>query len=472
MKTLFRSTQLFLIIASLFFISSCEQNGSGTQIKGTAEFSIDIDEEINQLKSGDEDSTTLTSYHLLVSIEDMDGNPVLSDELIPVYIFGSGFISENVELATGDYRLSKFMVIDPSGNVKYASPLEGSALAYLVNDPLPINFSILADQVTNVQPEVLPVGIYPPEEFGYVNFGIQVIKPLHFYTVCILDNPMIMAPTRFTEADLTIYGPDNWHYTFKLQTRINHLIIRGGADMYYFVLKKEGYPVQKMRFTARQLMATSPNNPLILKIPWYSNFHKLVLQPGPEEGKDAMISNLEPDKNFGDHKYFEATFLSESPLTVMRSNRSLISFDRNSIPKSATVRYVSLRLFYDLPVPWDTIVYSTGPTPINEGILWYGAVLQNIIEPWEEDKVTWNNQPESITNSQVYISPFIRNVNFIDLNVTGLFFQSSASSSIQDFEMLFKLYPTEIFPGFRFVSSDYEIEYMRPSLTIYYSLPY
>ncbi len=37
-----------------------------------------------------------------------------------------------------------------------------------------------------------------------------------------------------------------------------------------------------------------------------------------------MISNLNPDKNYEDHKYFEATYLTEPVLTVMRSNRSLI----------------------------------------------------------------------------------------------------------------------------------------------------
>ena len=468
MKTLFKSTQLFLTIGSLFLLSSCEQNGVPSN--GNAEFAIDIQDELNQSKSGNNDSTAMVSYHMLVSIEDEDGNPILSNELIPVYIFGSGFVSENIELSSGEYILTKFMVIDSSGEVIYASPLEGSALAYLVNDPLPLNFSISADQVTRVRPEVLPVGNYPPGEFGYLNFGIQVVKPLHLYAVCILDNPLIMAPTRFTEADLSIFGPDNWHYTFKLKPRINHLVIRGGSDVYFFILKKEGYPAQRLKFTAAQLQATSLNNPIVLKIPWFSNLNKLVLQPGPEEGKDAMISNLEPDTNFGEYKYFEATFLSESPLTVMRSNRSLISFDRNAIPKSATVKHVSLRLFYDLPLAWDTVVYSSSTTPDSIGTVWYGAVLQKIIEPWEEDKVTWNNQPASIMDKQVYITPFIRNVNFIDIDVTKLFLLRVENTAIQDFEMLFKLYPTELFPGFRFVSSDYETEYMRPRLSIYYSL--
>ncbi len=471
MKTLLRSIQFLLIFGSLLFIASCEQNGSGPETKGTAEFSIDIEDEINQLKSGDEDSTALTSYHLLVSIEDMDGNPVLSDELIPVYLFGNGFISENIELLTGDYQLTKFMVINPEGSVILATPKKGSPLAYLVNNPLPLNFGINAKQVTNIRPEVLPVKQYPPDQFGYVNFGIQIVRPLHFYALCILDNPLIMAPTRFTEAELTVYGANNWHYTFKLEAKINHLIIRGGSNVYFFVLKKEGFPPQKLKFTARELIATSPDNPLILKIPWYSIYNKLVLQPGPDDGKDAMISNLDPDTNFGDHKYFEATFMSESPLTVMRSNRSLISFDRNAIPKSAQIKHVSLRLFYERPIAWDTVVYSTAMEPYNTGLIWYGAVLQKIVEPWEEHEVTWDKQPASVTNNQVYISPFIRNVNFIDVNVTRLFAYSDDISVAANYGMLFKLFPTEIFKGFRFASSDYEKEDMRPRLTIYYSLP-
>ena len=155
----------------------------------------------------------------------------------------------------------------------------------------------------------------------------------------------------------------------------------------------------------------------------------------------------------------------------MRSNRSLVSFDKNSIPKSARVKYVNLRLFYDTPMTWSNSVYSTGPEPINSDVIWYGAVLQRVVEPWEENKVTWNNQPATVVDDQVYIAPFISNVNFIDIDVTRLFINNSDSSVKDDYGMLFKLYPTELFAGFRFASSDYEKEEMRPMLTVYYALP-
>jgi hypothetical protein len=406
----------------------------------------------------------------MISVDDMQGNPIFTDKLIPIYTFGAGFVSENIEIKTGEYRLTKFMVINPSGEVILASPLEGSPLAYLCNDPLPVNFNIFPQQVTRLAPEVLPVGDQTPDQFGYVSFGVQIIKPLHFYTMCIIDNPLSMAPTQLTTAQLTITAPNGWHYTFKLEAAINHLVIRGGSEFYYFELKKEGYPPQKMRFYARELMATSRENPLVLKIPWDSQFRVLILQPGPERGKDAMISNLDPDKNFGDHKYFEATFLTEPLLTVMRSNNSLIQFNLNDLPKSAIIKKVTMQLFYDYPVPFDsTYVTDTSPAP---GIAWYGGVLQQIVEPWEEYQVTWNSQPKTIESNQVYLSPFIRNVNFIEVDVTRIFVYPTTTDPAvyPNYGMLFKLWPSDQFPGFRFASSDFPEANMRPRLTIYYTL--
>ena len=185
-----------------------------------------------------------------------------------------------------------------------------------------------------------------------------------------------------------------------------------------------------------------------------------------------MISNLDGDKNFGDYKYFEATFLSEPILTVMRSNRSLIEFNLDTLPKSAMIRKVTLRLTYDLPIPFDSTYYNTNTGP-SSGAIWFGGVLQQIVEEWDEHKVTWNTQPKTIEYNQVYIAPFIRNCNFIEVDVTRLFVAPANTDNVNypNYGMLFKLWPTEKFPGFRFASSDYPLttvfSKMWPALTIY-----
>jgi hypothetical protein len=157
-------------------------------------------------------------------------------------------------------------------------------------------------------PEVLVVGDNPPGQFGYASFGVQIIKPLQFWTMCVLDPGPLMPPVVITTAKLTVKAPDGWHYTFKLEAAVNHLVIRGGYEAYTFILEKEGYLSQTLKFSSKELLATTKENPLVLTIPWSSQYRVLVLQPGPEKGKDAMISNLNPEKNFGDYKYFEATF--------------------------------------------------------------------------------------------------------------------------------------------------------------------
>jgi len=469
MNTLIRSLQVSLILLAFTGFSACEKNAGNTGM-GTAGFSLSLPDEAGPAKSDTSTVSGIISYQLMVSIEDMEGNIIMTDSLIPLYVFGTGFISENLELVAGEYKLTKFLVINPSGEVIFAAPVKNSPLAYLVKRPLPLIFNIYPDQLTRIVPEVLAVGGYTPDQFGYASFGLQIIKPLHFWTICVVVPQIsdIAVPLQPTTAKLTVFAPDGWHYTFRLQATVNHLVIRGGYPVYKFLLEKEGYMPQTMEFTARELLATTKDNPLVLKIPWGINEWKvLILQPGPDEGKDAMVSNLEPDKNFGDHRYFEATFLSEPVLTVMRSNRSLIWFDRNALPKSAIIRKVTLQLFYDIPIPFDSS-YLTDTDP-STGIAWYGGVLQQIVEPWEEYKVTWNTQPKTIEANQVFIPPFIRNVNFIVVDVTRLFVPLQEIAA-PNYGMFFKLWPTEKFPGFRFASSDYEVTWMRPKLTIYYTI--
>jgi hypothetical protein len=466
MKTPKRLFCISLIVLTITGFYSCKKENvsNGT---GTIEFSLNLPAGSGQLKSANA-SGVIVSYQLMISVEDTKGNSVLSDKLVPLYTFGTNFVSDKVELKSGEFRLTKFMVIDPSGAVIYASPLAGSPLAYLATKPLPTTFKIIPDQNTPVPTQVLLVGTLSPSQFGYATFGVQIITPLDFYTYCILDkdNTLSGAPIVMTTAKLTISNNNDWKYTFTLTAAVNHLVIRGGSEKYTFLLEKEGYVAQQLTFTSQQLTAASNEKPLVLKIltgvPPVTQI--MFFQPGPTTGKDAMISNIEPDKNFGDYKYFEATYMSEPMLTVMRSNRSLIFFDLSKLPKSAVIKKAVLNLKYDLPVPWDSTIFvssnATTPKP-------YG-VLQKIIEPWEENTVTWNKQPKTTETGQVFIQPFIKNSNVIEVDVTSLI-AITATNTLPNCGLLFKLSSNEKFKGFRFASSDYPDSLMRPRLSVQYT---
>ena len=467
MKTSLRLVYIFIIILAVAAFSSCTKNAMDEAI-GTAEFSLNLQNGSGVAKSLSAD-TGIVSYQLMISVTDTKGNEVLTDKLIPLYTFGTGFANSRIEIKNGEYKLTKFMVINPSGAIVYATPLAGSPLAYLTNKPLPMTFNIYPAQVTTVLPEVLVVGDQPSSQFGYATFGVQIIKPLDFYTECILgyDNPSIMAPVQLTNAKLTNSNNSGWIYSFNLTASVNHLTIRGGSENYSFLLEKEGYAAQKFQFSGAQLLAATKENPLVLKIPvGTSTTQILFFQPGPEQGKDAMISDLEPEKNFGLHKYFEATYMSESLLTVMRSNRSLIFFDLSLVPKSASVKKVVLKLFYDTPVPWDSSIYVSGSATAST--IKPAGVFQQIIEPWDETTVTWKNQPKTTELNQVFLAPFVKNTNYIEIDVTGLFVTTSANP-LPNHGILFKLNSNDKFKGFRFASSDFPDAALRPKLSVQFT---
>jgi len=109
MRALIKFFYSFLIPLTVIGISSCENRNDDFAAKGKAEFSLNMPEDGAKSLSGSSLDSGVISYHIMVSIEDMDGNSVISDSLIPVYAFGTGFTSENVELHTGDYNLTKFL---------------------------------------------------------------------------------------------------------------------------------------------------------------------------------------------------------------------------------------------------------------------------------------------------------------------------------------------------------------------------
>jgi len=133
------------------------------------------------------------------------------------------------------------MVLNPSGAVIYASPLAGSPLAYLINKPLPMPFNI-----TSIIHTFSNRGVtgrdQAPSQFGYATFGIQIVKPLDFYTYCILDNGLTLSPTQMTTAKLTISNNNGWIYSFSLTAAVNHLIIRAEQQIIHFFLRKKDMP--------------------------------------------------------------------------------------------------------------------------------------------------------------------------------------------------------------------------------------
>jgi hypothetical protein len=96
---------------------------------------------------------------------------------------------------------------------------------------------------------------------------------------------------------------------------------------------------------------------------------ELILQPGAE-GKDAMVSIMEPTVNYGNYRYLMVNF---GPATEVRA---LVAFEGLSAISGATINSA----YFDL---WIDTANSTD----------YDFGVYRVTASWEESSVTWQNQP-------------------------------------------------------------------------------
>jgi hypothetical protein len=80
--------------------------------------------------------------------------------------------------------------------------MEGSNLAHLVRQPLPIPFIISPDETTNLDIQVIRVKDHLPSDFGYVNFDIGFVDRF-----CL---KVFYSSRCFEEWNDSIMGPEGW----------------------------------------------------------------------------------------------------------------------------------------------------------------------------------------------------------------------------------------------------------------------
>jgi hypothetical protein len=97
--------------------------------------------------------------------------------------------------------------------------------------------------------------------------------------------------------------------------------------------------------------------------------------------------------------------------------------------------------------------------------------LCRIIEPWVEEEVTWDNQPEHTSQNQVLLQASESEIqDYLDIDVTTLI-QDMLDDPDNSHGLLFKLVVEEYYRSMLFASTDHEDPAKHPSLEVCYSFP-
>jgi len=270
-KFLTKMKKLFfipLLISFLFIVTSCQKDDNNTP-KASGKITFNYTSIVNGLKKAssqnltDSSSNSGTPAAIIISITDNSGNVVTNMEEVPLYNMNGYYISRPISLEQGGYKLSDFLVVDKDGNVLYITPKEGSPKAYLVNDPLPIEFNVVKDQVTNVPVEVLENTGETPEEYGYTTFSFNVIDVINFY-VSVFTYSDLNHNFELTNSEIQIFKDNSKIYEGTLSATINNIQLRNEAGDYSIVVSKSGYKNYTTSLTLSDLQNHTVTTPLVV----------------------------------------------------------------------------------------------------------------------------------------------------------------------------------------------------------------
>lgn len=204
--------------------------------------------------------------------------------------------------------------------------------------------------------------------------------------------------------------------------------------------------------------------PLLLLLNFFC-FHSisqvtLVLKPDANEGKDALIEYRKStvNNNFGNNVEFSTwSWTVNGDLTI---TRSLIEFKIPSLPAGAII--VSAKLSLKCNTTSSIPQLHSGR---NE------SAIRRIIGTWDENTVTWNNQPATTTTNQVFISASLSNIqDYNDIEIVNMV-NDARASNLNAIGLQLSLMEENSFRSLIFASSDHADSTKWPSLKITYIEP-
>lgn len=140
-----------------------------------------------------------------------------------------------------------------------------------------------------------------------------------------------------------------------------------------------------------------------------------TLQPGPDEGKDALLKSCVQCGNWNLNNYGTAQSLAAVAWTNSGgpSNiRALLAFDLDTLPVGAEILEARLSLYHD-PISSEG-EHSSLSGPNN-------CSIQRVDQSWDEQSVTWDAQPSSTTQDQIVLPMSTSDTqDYTDIDVTDL----------------------------------------------------
>ena len=176
---------------------------------------------------------------------------------IELTAFGTSYITDDVlSLYEGTYQLTKFDVLNDTGETIYSTPVSGSKKANELNitTALAHNFEVKEGIISNIKMQVVAVSdTTDPADFGHASFTLDLIDYSRFYIeVLVLDDSLGWV---YTTAQVEVKNAENTNIkTASIDNKMNKILV-ANSDSYTIIVSKDGYATQEFSFTKAKLEA-------------------------------------------------------------------------------------------------------------------------------------------------------------------------------------------------------------------------
>ncbi len=193
---------------------------------------------------------------------------------------------------------------------------------------------------------------------------------------------------------------------------------------------------------------------------------QLVLSPI----RDALLSQLNPDLNYGDRIELSGGTWTASGTSY--SIRSLIAFDLSALPADAADVVGHLDLYAETTARlYGQGIYNNEPPGHSTLTAPNAFRLRRTLDPWDEATVTWNTQPSADPASSVWQpSSNAPDQDYLQIDVTPPIVDAIAAGATEVSLRLHQDVEVE-YGEVTFATSDHTDPALHPVLTLDYVVP-
>ncbi|WP_318308515.1 leucine-rich repeat domain-containing protein [Flagellimonas crocea] len=195
----------FLYLLTLFtFVVSCSESEEplppnkpetpDAVEQGAQSFTISK-KEITAKNSSNYTAKEFIPAYVFVSVETNDGGNILDRQKLDVIDQGDDYVTEEIKLDPGTYKLTEFIVVDSGDLVISLVPKATSALSQFTGTSLPFDFTVQEADSKNTSVENIEAAGYAWVDFGYEEDDLVLSESEDFFTLTVDDSESLTTKT-------------------------------------------------------------------------------------------------------------------------------------------------------------------------------------------------------------------------------------------------------------------------------------